>query len=115
MLDLSKLTGHGRPDAVARPTIVSTIATTGRGVAELADAVDTHLEALRDAGLLEARREVRRRAEVRSHLEHLVLAASAAAVEAAFGAAASGAETADEPPAATARRLAERLLTDPGS
>jgi hypothetical protein len=58
---------------------------------------------------------VRRRAEVRSHLEHLVLAASAAAVEAAFGAAASGAETADEPPAATARRLAERLLTDPGS
>ena len=115
MLDLSKLTGHGRPDAVARPTIVSTVATTGRGVAELADAVDTHLEALRDAGLLEARREVRRRAEVRSHLEHLVLAASAAAVEAAFGAAASGAETADEPPGATARRLAERLLTDPGS
>jgi LAO/AO transport system kinase len=115
MLDLSKLTGHGRSDAVARPTIVSTVATTGRGVSELADAVDTHLEALLAAGLLEARREGRRRAEVRSHLEHLVLAASAAVVEAAFGDVVDGAENPDEPPGVTARRLAERLLTDPDS
>ena len=114
MLDLSKLTGHGRHDAVARPTIVSTVATTGRGVAELAEAVDAHFVELTDAGLLEARRQVRRRAEVRSHLEHLVLTASAAAVEMAF-AAASRADLPDEPPGATARRLAERLLGDPGS
>jgi LAO/AO transport system kinase len=115
MLDLSKLTGHGRSDAVARPTIVCTVATTDRGVSELADAVDTHLEALLAAGLLEARREGRRRAEVRSHLEHLVLAASAAVVEAAFGDVVDGAENPDEPPGVTARRLAERLLTDPDS
>jgi putative protein kinase ArgK-like GTPase of G3E family len=94
---------------------VSTVATTGRGVSELADAVDTHLEALLAAGLLEARREGRRRAEVRSHLEHLVLAASAAVVEAAFGDVVDGAENPDEPPGVTARRLAERLLTDPDS
>jgi len=115
MLDLSNLTGHGRPDAVARPTIVSTIATTGRGVAELGEAVDSHFEALRDAGMLEARREGRRRAEVRSHLEHLVLEASAAAVEMAFGNAAGGTPRADEPPGVTARRLADRLLGHPDS
>ena len=121
MLDLSKLTGHGRPGAVARPLILSTVATTGEGVADLADAVDAHLEALKAAGMLATRRNERRLAEVRSRLDHLLLEASAVALEdesdpdAGPGGASGhvGAEEFDaagEPPGVTARRLAERLL-----
>jgi len=119
MLDLSKLTGHGRPGA--RPPILSTVATTGEGVADLADAVDAHLEALKAAGMLATRRNERRLAEVRSHLDHLLLEASAVALEdesdpdAGPGGAGGhvGADdpaVAGEPPGVTARRLAERLL-----
>ena len=119
MLDLSKLTGHGRP--VARPPILSTVATTGEGVADLADAVDAHLEALKAAGMLATRRNERRLAEVRSRLDHLLLEASAVALEdesdpdAGPGGAgghvgADDAVLAGEPPGVTARRLAERLL-----
>ena len=121
MLDLSKLTGHGRPGAVARPPILSTVATTGEGVADLADAVDAHLEALKAAGMLATRRNERRLAEVRSRLDHLLLEASAVALEdesdpdAGPGGAGGhvGADepaAAGEPPGVTARRLAERLL-----
>ncbi len=121
MLDLSKLTGHGRPGAVARPPILSTVATTGEGVADLADAVDAHLEALKAAGVLATRRNERRLAEVRSHLDHLLLEASAVALEdesdpdAGSGGAvghvgADEPDAAGEPPGVTARRLAERLL-----
>ena len=121
MLDLSKLTGHGRPGAVARPPILSTVATTGEGVADLADAVDAHLEALKAAGVLATRRNERRLAEVRSHLDHLLLEASAVALEDesdpdAGPGGAGGHVDADEfdatgePPGVTARRLAERLL-----
>ena len=121
MLDLSKLTGHGRPGAVARPLILSTVATTGEGVADLADAVDAHLEALKAAGMLATRRNERRLAEVRSRLHHLLLEASAVALEDesdpdAGPGGAGGHVDADEfdatgePPGVTARRLAERLL-----
>ena len=121
MLDLSNLTGHGRPGAGARPPILSTVATTGEGVADLADAVDAHLEALKAAGMLATRRNERRLAEVRSRLHHLLLEASAVALEdesdpdAGPGGAgghvgADEFDAAGEPPGVTARRLAERLL-----
>ena len=106
MLDLSDLTGHRRAGSPGRPAIVSTVATTGGGVEELAQAVDDHLEALVSSGSLAVRRQGRRSAEVRSRLDHLLLAASAAAV-----ASASTDGSADrEAPGTTAQRLADHLL-----
>ena len=106
MLDLSDLTGHRRAGSPGRPAIVSTVATTGGGVEELARAVDDHLEALVSSGSLAVRRQGRRSAEVRSRLDHLLLEASAAAV-----ASASTDGSADrEAPGTTAQRLADHLL-----
>ena len=106
MLDLSDLTGHRRAGSPGRPAIVSTVATTGGGVEELARAVDDHLEALVSSGSLAVRRQGRRSAEVRSRLDHLLLEASAAAV-----ASASADGSADrEAPGTTAQRLADHLL-----
>ena len=106
MLDLSDMTGHRRAGSPGRPVIVSTVATTGGGVEELARAVDDHLEALVSSGSLAVRRQGRRSAEVRSRLDHLLLEASAAAV-----ASASADGAADrEAPGATAQRLADHLL-----
>ena len=106
MLDLSDLTGHRRAGSPGRPAIVSTVATTGGGVEELAQAVDDHLEALVSSGSLAVRRQGRRSAEVRSRLDHLLLEASAAAV-----ASASTDGSADrEAPGTTAQRLADHLL-----
>ena len=106
MLDLSDLTGHRRAGSPGRPAIVSTVATTGGGVEELAWAVDDHLEALVSSGSLAVRRQGRRSAEVRSRLDHLLLEASAAAV-----ASASTDGSADrEAPGTTAQRLADHLL-----
>ena len=106
MLDLSDLTGHRRAGSPGRPAIVSTVATTGGGVEELAQAVDDHLEALVSSGSLAVRRQGRRSAEVRSRLDHLLLEASAAAV-----ASASADGSADrEAPGTTAQRLADHLL-----
>ena len=106
MLDLSDLTGHRRAGSPGRPAIVSTVATTGGGVEELAQAVDDHLEALVSSGSLAVRRQDRRSAEVRSRLDHLLLEVSAAAV-----ASASADGSADrEAPGTTAQRLADHLL-----
>ena len=106
MLDLSDMTGHRRAGSPGRPVIVSTVATTGGGVEELARAVDDHLEALVASGSLAVRRQGRRSAEVRSRLDHLLLEASAAAV-----ASASADGSADrEAPGTTAQRLADHLL-----
>ena len=106
MLDLSDMTGHRRAGSPGRPVIVSTVATTGGGVEELARAVDDHLEALVSSGSLAVRRQGRRSAEVRSWLDHLLLEASAAAV-----ASASADGSADrEAPGTTAQRLADHLL-----
>ena len=106
MLDLSDMTGHRRAGSPGRPVIVSTVATTGGGVEELARAVDDHLEALVSSGSLAVRRQGRRSAEVRSRLDHLLLEASAAAV-----ASASADGSADrEAPGVTAQRLADHLL-----
>ena len=106
MLDLSDMTGHRRAGSPGRPVIVSTVATTGGGVEELARAVDDHLEALVSSGSLAVRRQGRRSAEVRSRLDHLLLEASAAAV-----ASASVDGSADrEAPGTTAQRLADHLL-----
>ena len=106
MLDLSDMTGHRRAGSPGRPAIVSTVATTGGGVEELARAVDDHLEALVSSGSLAVRRQGRRSAEVRSRLDHLLLEASAAAV-----ASASADGSADrEAPGTTAQRLADHLL-----
>lgn len=106
MLDLSDMTGHRRAGSPGRPVIVSTVATTGGGVEELARAVDDHLEALVSSGSLAVRRQGRRSAEVRSRLDHLLLEASAAAV-----ASASADGSADrEAPGTTAQRLADHLL-----
>jgi len=106
MLDLSDMTGHRRAGSPGRPVIVSTVATTGGGVEELAQAVDDHLEALVSSGSLAVRRQGRRSAEVRSRLDHLLLEASAAAV-----ASASTDGSADrEAPGTTAQRLADHLL-----
>ena len=106
MLDLSDMTGHRRAGSPGRPAIVSTVATTGGGVEELAQAVDDHLEALVSSGSLAVRRQGRRSAEVRSRLDHLLLEASAAAV-----ASASVDGSADrEAPGTTAQRLADHLL-----
>ena len=106
MLDLSDMTGHRRAGSSGRPVIVSTVATTGGGVEELARAVDDHLEALVSSGSLAVRRQGRRSAEVRSRLDHLLLEASAAAV-----ASASADGSADrEAPGTTAQRLADHLL-----
>ena len=106
MLDLSDMTGHRRAGSSGRPVIVSTVATTGGGVEELARAVDDHLEALVSSGSLAVRRQGRRSAEVRSRLDHLLLEASAAAV-----ASASVDGSADrEAPGTTAQRLADHLL-----
>ena len=106
MLDLSDLTGHRRAGSPGRPAIVSTVATTGGGVEELAQAVDDHLEALVSSGSLAVRRQDRRSAEVRSRLDHLLLEVSAAAM-----ASASADGSADrEAPGTTAQRLADHLL-----
>ena len=106
MLDLSDMTGHRRAGSPGRPVIVSTVATTGGGVEELARAVDDHLEALVSSGSLAVRRQGRRSAEVRSRLDHLLLEASAVAV-----ASASADGSADrEAPGTTAQRLADHLL-----
>ena len=106
MLDLSDMTGHRRAGSPGRPVIVSTVAITGGGVEELAQAVDDHLEALVSSGSLAVRRQGRRSAEVRSRLDHLLLEASAAAV-----ASASADGSADrEAPGTTAQRLADHLL-----
>ena len=106
MLDLSDMTGHRRAGSPGRPVIVSTVATTGGGVEELARAVDDHLGALVSSGSLAVRRQGRRSAEVRSRLDHLLLEASAAAV-----ASASVDGSADrEAPGTTAQRLADHLL-----
>ena len=80
MLDLSDLTGHGRAGTGTRPSIISTVATTGVGVDELADATDAHLAGLVAAGALAGRRADRWRAEVRSHLDRLLLDASRSAI-----------------------------------
>ena len=109
MLDLSELTGHRRAGVPERPAIVTTVATTGGGVEELAGAVDDHLEVLRSSGSLAVRRQDRRGAEVRSRLDHLLLEASAAAVAlASVDGSADG-----ESPGATAKRLADHLLGGP--
>ena len=106
MLDLSDLTGHRRAGSPGRPAIVSTVATTGGGVEELAQAVDDHLEALVSSGSLAVRRQDRRSAEVRSRLDHLLLEVAAAAV-----ASASADGSADrDAPGTTAQRLADHLL-----
>ncbi|MDG2427772.1 MAG: methylmalonyl Co-A mutase-associated GTPase MeaB [Acidimicrobiales bacterium] len=76
MLDLSGLTGHHREGVNDRPSITSTVATTGVGLGELADATETHLVKLSAAGILGARREERWRSEVRSHLDRLLLDSS---------------------------------------
>ena len=88
---------------------MSTVATTGGGVEELAGAMDDHLEVLRSIGSLAVRRQDRRSAEVRSRLDHLLLEASAAAVAlASVDGSADG-----EAPGATAKRLADHLLGGP--
>ena len=108
MLDLSALTGHGRrrhdtrTDGWSRPAVVSTVATTGTGVDELAEATDAHLAALDAAGTLSTRREDRWRAEVRSHVDHLLLEASRGVV--------SGLSAGVGAPAAVARELAAGLV-----
>ena len=108
MLDLSDLTGHGRwrqdtkVNERSRPAVVSTVATTGVGVDELADATDAHLASLDGAGTLAARREGRWRAEVRSHLDHLLLETSRGVV--------SGLSAGTGAPAAVARELAAGLV-----
>ena len=119
MLDLSDLTGHGRTGSRtgtgtrSRPSIISTVATTGVGVKDLTAATDAHLAALAADGSLAGRREDRWRAEVRSHLDHLLLEASRRAVAGpvAVSIPASGS------PAAVARsmlrQMAEQLLGDP--
>jgi LAO/AO transport system kinase len=110
MLDLSDLTGHGRrrqdtrTDGWSRPAVVSTVATTGTGVDELADATDAHLAGLDAAGTLATRREDRWRAEVRSHVDHLLLEASRGVV--------SGLSAGTGAPAAVARELAAGLVGD---
>lgn len=108
MLDLSDLTGHGRrrhdtrTDGWSRPAVVSTVATTGAGVDELADATDAHLAGLAAVGTLVARREDRWRAEVRSHVDHLLLETSRGVV--------SGLSVGTGAPAAVARELAAGLV-----
>jgi LAO/AO transport system kinase len=52
-----------------QPTIVSTVATTGQGVVELADAVVAHRADAQASGELVRRREVRRREELREIVE----------------------------------------------
>lgn len=106
MLDLSDLTGHGRPGSGARPAVVSTVATTGSGVDELVDATDTHLAALTAAGTLADRRQARWRAEVRAHVDGLLLDASRRAVDGLTPTAGS--------PAAVARGLIEGGLIEGG-
>ena len=101
MLDLSDLTGHGRAGTGTdtRPSIISTVATTGVGVDDLADATDAHLTAQVAAGALAGRREDRWRAEVRSHLDRLLLDASRSAI--------AGSLPASGAPGAVARSLSE--------
>lgn len=72
MLDLSELTGHQRTGVAARPPVISTVATDGSGVEEMAQAVDAHWQDLVDSGALAVRRRERWRAEVHSHLEEMV-------------------------------------------
>jgi LAO/AO transport system kinase len=64
MLDLTEF-GVGE----WQPTIVSTVATTGQGVVELADAVVAHRADAQASGELVRRREVRRREELREIVE----------------------------------------------
>jgi LAO/AO transport system kinase len=64
MLELSEF-GEGE----WRPTIVSTIATSGEGVDELWSAIREHREHLERAGELSARRSVRLREELREIVE----------------------------------------------
>ncbi len=117
MLDLSDLTGHGRTGAGtgprSRPSIISTVATTGVGVDDLATATDAHMAALMADGALAGRREDRWRAEVRSHLDHLLLDASRRAVAGPV----AGSLPESGSPAAVARsmlgQMAEQLLADP--
>ena len=65
---------------------------------ELADATDAHLASLDGAGTLVARREDRWRAEVRSHVDHLLLETSRGVV--------SGLSAGTGAPAAVGRDLA---------
>ena len=100
MLDLSAITGSA---ARARPPIVMNTATEGAGIAELATAVADHRIVLDADGGLGHRRERRRQAEVRAHLDHALAAAAHRVV--------AGDSTAgEEAPVVTARRLAGRLL-----
>jgi len=64
MLDLTEF-GVGE----WQPTIVSTVATTGQGVVELADAVVAHRADAQASGELVRRREMRRREELREIVE----------------------------------------------
>ncbi len=68
MLDLSDMTGHRRPGVAERPAVISTTATTGAGMDELAAALDGHRDGLVSSGALHDRRRQRWRSEVRSHL-----------------------------------------------
>jgi LAO/AO transport system kinase len=103
MLDLSDLTGHGRSGAGtgSRPSITSTVATTGVGVDKLADAVEAHLAGLVATGALASHRAERWRAEVRSHLDRLLMDASRHALD--------GPVPGGGSPAAVARSLAGRV------
>ena len=81
---------------------MSTVATTGTGVDELADAIDAHLAGLDAVGTLSTRREDRWRVEVRSHMDYLLLEASRGVV--------SGLSAGVGAPAAVARELAAGLV-----
>ncbi len=103
MLDLS--TAITRP-GTGRPSITMTTATEGDGIGELAAAVAGHLDLLCEGGELGQRREKRRIAEVRAHLEHLL----AGAADEALTTEGLQPVQASESPMMAARRLARKLL-----
>jgi len=61
-----------RAESVARPAVLRTVAVDGRGLDELAAAIDAHAKASRANGALEARRAARARSRVRSEVERRV-------------------------------------------
>ena len=103
MLDLSTVTGRA---GFERPSITMTTATEGDGIGELATAVASHLDLLSQGVELDRRREKRRIAEVRAHLEHLLVGAADEML------ASEGLQPvrASESPMMVARRLAGQLL-----
>ena len=102
MLDLSTVPGRVGTE---RPSITMTTATEGEGIGELAIAVAGHLELLSQGVELDRRRETRRIAEVRAHLDYLL----GGAAEEVLATERLEPVQAFESPMMVARRLARRL------